>query len=99
MTREGGGWKLLSVVQLQPLEPALLAPLGEQLVEGVDARRIGLAVEPAAAFAAFVVVVAGRACVLEVAVEDRDLADDLHPGLLGLGGWLDGDGAAVLHLL
>src|SRR5579872_4217200 len=88
-----------AIVQLEAFEVALLAPFGQQGVEFVDPGRVGLAVEAAGAFAALVVVVPGRAGVLEVAVEDRDLADHLHPRLLGLGGGLHGDGAALLHLL
>src|SRR5438477_6086907 len=49
------------IVQLEALQVALLTPLGEQCVEPVDPRRVGLAVQPARSLAALVVVVAGRA--------------------------------------
>src|SRR4051794_25067372 len=71
--------------QLQALEVALRGPFRQQGIELVDAGREGLAVEAAGALAALVVVVAGRAGDLEVAVGDRELADGLDPGFLRLG--------------
>src|SRR5690242_7688126 len=72
------GWRTPSVVQFEPLQIALRAPLGEECVEGVDARRVGAAGK-AGAGVALVVVVARGAGIEEGAVVDLHRLDELHP--------------------
>src|SRR5262245_6157196 len=74
---------------------AALTPSADQLVEGIEARAVRLAQEPAAFLFTLVVVVPRCALELELRVVDGSLAHRLDPLVLGLLRALDGGSAAT----
>src|SRR5262245_9147734 len=93
--------QMRSRAQLQATQVALVAPLLQQVVERVEAGRVGLTEERADAFAAsaaLVVVIARSAGHFELRVVDGEFANGAHPAVLGCHARLDGD-RVPLHRL
>src|SRR5438045_5291568 len=85
-------------VELQARHGAVVAPLLQQLVEGVDARRVRTEEGAAPARRTFVVVIARRARLEERQAAHVEAVDQADPLVLGFVGGLDGGGAPALCL-